>query len=375
MKANAVPLLALFEKKMRLEVPLFQRQYVWSHDDQWLPLWDDIERKFTEYLEGRKDAPVHFLGAMVLDQKQTPATHVEKRQVIDGQQRLTTLQIFLAALRDFCRLQNCEELAKEFDSYTLNKGMMADSDVDKFKVWPTQLDRAQFTDVIGLGSRAAVEKKHPLHRQKYARNDDPRPRMVEAYLFFSDQIHDFFLGTESEKPLASDQPVAARIEEAFQALKNALQIVAIDLEKDDDAQVIFETLNGRGEPLLPADLLRNYIFLRAARHNEPQEELYEKYWRGFDDEFWRTEVRQGRLKRPRSDLFMQHFLSSHQMVDIPITHLFVEYKFWIERKHPFGTVTKELETLATQREHFRRIVDPKKEDVIFDLAREHRHHG
>ena len=96
MKANAVPLLAIFEKKMRLEVPLFQRQYVWNKDQQWEPLWEDIRRKFSEYLEGRKDGPVHFLGAMVLDQKQTPTTHVERRQVIDGQQRLTTLQLFIA---------------------------------------------------------------------------------------------------------------------------------------------------------------------------------------------------------------------------------------------------------------------------------------
>ena len=88
---------------MRLEVPLFQRQYVWSRDTQWEPLWEDISRKFTEFLRGRKDGPVHFLGAMVLDQKQTPTTHVDKRQVIDGQQRLTTLQIFIAAFRDFCR--------------------------------------------------------------------------------------------------------------------------------------------------------------------------------------------------------------------------------------------------------------------------------
>ena len=201
MKANAVPLLALFEKKMRLEVPLFQRQYVWSREQQWEPLWEDIARKFTEYLEGRTETPVHFL-AMVLDLKMTPATHVEKRQVIDGQQRLTTLQIFLAAIRDFCREQGCEDLAKEFENYTLNKGMMANPDVDKFKVWPTQSDRGQFTDVIGLGSRAAVEGKHPLVRQKYARKPDPRPRMVEAYLFFSDEIREFFLGTDQEPPLA-----------------------------------------------------------------------------------------------------------------------------------------------------------------------------
>ncbi len=141
------------------------------------------------------------------------------------------------------------------------------------------------------------------------------------------------------------------------------------MEKDDDAQVtIFETLNARGEPLLPADLLRNYIFLRAARLHEPQEALYEKYWRGFDDEFWRQEVRQGRLIRPRSDLFIQHFLASRRTVDIPVTHLFVEYKFWIERTHPFGSVTDELATLARQREQFRRIVQPDRDDVIQGLA-------
>ncbi|WNG28387.1 DUF262 domain-containing protein [Cystobacter fuscus] len=368
MKANAVPLLALFEKKMRLEVPLFQRQYVWNREEQWEPLWEDIERKFTEYLNGRKDAPVHFLGAMVLDQKQTPSTHVEKRQVIDGQQRLTTLQIFLAALRDFCREQNCEDLAKELEGFTLNKGILANPEVDKFKVWPTQLDREQFCDVVGSRSRVAVEEKHPPKRRKYARRNDPRPRMVEAYLFFSDAIRDFFLGTAQETPIAADQPLEVRLDEAFQALKNALQVVAIDLEKEDDAQVIFETLNARGEPLLPADLLRNHIFLRAARQGEPQEDLYEKYWRGFDDDFWREEVRQGRLVRPRSDLFMQHFLSSRQLVDIPIKHLFVEYKFWIERERPFENVTKELATLARQRDHFRRIVAPEPSDVVFELA-------
>jgi hypothetical protein len=368
MKANAVPFLALFEKKMRLEVPLFQRQYVWSREQQWEPLWEDIGRKFTEYLEGRKDAPVHFLGAMVLDQKQTPATHVEKRQIIDGQQRLTTLQIFLSALRDFCREQGCEDLAKEFDAFTLNKGMMANPDVDKFKVWSTQADRPQFQDVIGLGSRFAVESKHPLVRKKYKRKPEPRPRMVEAYLLFSDEIGEFFLGTEQERPPAADQPLHLRIEECLQALKTALHVVVIDLEQDDDAQVIFETLNARGEPLLSADLLRNYIFLRAARLNEKPEELYDQYWRGFDEDFWRMEVRQGRLIRPRSDLFMQHFLASRRMVDIPVKHLFVEYRHWIEHARPFKTVAEELATLSKQGDDFRRLLDPHKEDLLFGLA-------
>jgi len=84
MDVHKSSLLSVFDAKQRLEVPLFQRQYVWGEEQQWFPLWEDIERKFVEALEGRKDAPNHFLGAMVLDQKQTPTGHVVVRQVIDG---------------------------------------------------------------------------------------------------------------------------------------------------------------------------------------------------------------------------------------------------------------------------------------------------
>lgn len=368
MNANAAPLLGLFEKKIRFEVPLFQRQYVWNREHQWEPLWEDIARKFTEYVQGRRDAPVHFLGAMVLDQKQTPTTHVERRQVIDGQQRLTTFQIFLAALRDFCREHGAEDLARECERFTINKGMMADPESDRFKVWPTQLDRDQFADVLLAGSRAKLEEKHPVVRRKYARRPEPRPRMVEAYLYFHDELTSFFLGGDDEPAVGSAGTLEDRLAEAFSALQNALQVVVIDLETGDDPQVIFETLNARGQPLLPADLLRNYIFLRAARCGEPQEELYRTYWQRFDDEFWRTEVRQGRLARPRSDLFMQHFLASRQFQNISIKHLFVEYKHWIERAQPFATVEEELQTLAEKGAHFRRILDPDADDPVAPVA-------
>lgn len=368
MKANAASLLGIFENKMQVEVPLFQRQYVWERERHWEPLWEDIARKFAEYLEGRRDSPVHFLGAMVLDQKMVPVTHVPRRQVIDGQQRLTTLQIFLAAFRDFCGEHDVEELAKECEGFTLNRGMMLEPSVDQFKVWPTQADRPQFSDVMTSRSREELERRHPLVRRKYARRPEPRPRMVEAYLYFHDQLTEFFIGSAEDPPPWADAPLAARLDECFQALKNALQVVAIDLEDGDDAQVIFETLNARGEPLLPADLLRNYIFLRARRRGEPQEELYEEYWRPFDDEFWRVQESQGRLKRPRSDLFMQHFLSSRQGRDVPSAHLFVEYRHWIEHTQPFESVRSELSTLARQREDFRQIIAPKKDSPLYRIS-------
>jgi hypothetical protein len=368
MDVHKTPLLSVFDPKQRLEVPLFQRQYVWNEEQQWLPLWEDIERKFVEALEGRKDAPNHFLGAMVLDQKQTPTGHVVVRQVIDGQQRLTTFQLFLAAYRDFCREQDCTALANECDKFLFNTGMMADEEVDRFKVWPTQLDRAQFKDVIAAGSREELLKRHPLRRRPYARKPEPRPRMVEAYLFFFELLRRFFLGEDEAEPIAANHSIATRADECFQTLRNALMVVVIDLQKDDDPQVIFETLNARGEPLLPADLLRNYVFFRAGRAGLDIEAIHEKYWARFDHEFWREEVKQGRLTRPRSDLFVQHFLASRQGQDIPIKHLYVEYRHWIETARPFEGIVDELAAFARQGDHFRRIIAPQPDDIIYPLC-------
>ncbi len=370
MKADAITLLGIFESKMRLEIPLFQRQYVWTEEHQWEPLWEDISRKFIAQMEGKTDSPVHFLGAMVFDQKQTPTVHVVKRQVIDGQQRLTTLQIFLAAFRDFCTETCCTDVADELQGYIFNKGMMPNPETDKFKVWPTQADRPQFKDVMTSGSRAEVLKRHPLVKQKYARSYDPRPRMIEAYLFFYKQFQELFTGTEKEPAFAGERSLAERVEVSFAALKELLKVVVIDLDNDDDAQVIFETLNARGEPLLPADLLRNFIFLRAARSEKgpPIEQLYDTYWKKFDDDFWRKEVKQGRLTRPRSDLYIQHFLASKQTDDIPIKHLFAEYKSWIEQKSPYPNVEAELAELSKQGDAFRRIVEPSPDDVIYPLV-------
>ena len=113
-------------------------------------------------------------------------------------------------------------MAKECASFTQNKGMMADPEVDRFKVWPTQLDRPQFADVVGAGSRAELMKLHPLSKRPYARAYDPRPRMVEAYFFFFDQLEGFFVGTKAELFLAVATLLTVRVEECFQALKSAL---------------------------------------------------------------------------------------------------------------------------------------------------------
>ena len=91
-------------------------------------------------------------------------------------------------------------------------------------------------------------------------------------------------------------------------------------------------MNALGTLLLPADLVKNYLFRLGDSQKEDTRKLYELYWEGFDDErgYWRKEVRQGRLKRPRLDLFLYHFLTLMLREEIPIPKLFSSYRELVE---------------------------------------------
>lgn len=87
-----------------------------------------------------------------------------------------------------------------------------------------------------------------------------------------------------------------------------LQLVVIDLSAEDDAAVIVETLNARGTPLLASDLVKNYV-LRAARTADlDADALHARHWARLENGWWRAKVRQGRLRRPRLDTFLGHWL-------------------------------------------------------------------
>ena len=88
----------VFTQQTRYTVPLFQRPYVWKRDEQWEPLWDDIRATAERVLHSAgKTVSSHFLGTVVLDQTLNPTYSLPRREVIDGQQRLTTLQLALKA--------------------------------------------------------------------------------------------------------------------------------------------------------------------------------------------------------------------------------------------------------------------------------------
>src|SRR6185436_10569140 len=90
----------IFMQPQRLRVPLFQRPYVWNEENQWEPLWQDVQRVAERLLDEAAGSPTpHFLGAVVLQQVQNPVGSMQERIIIDGQQRLTTLQLLLDAFQ------------------------------------------------------------------------------------------------------------------------------------------------------------------------------------------------------------------------------------------------------------------------------------
>ncbi len=104
MDARTLDIKTIFGQERRHVVPLFQRPYVWERESQLEPLWEDI-RSVAERQLGGQPVRAHFLGAIVLDQVPKPTGQVEVRQVIDGQQRLTTIQLVFEAFADYCKEQ------------------------------------------------------------------------------------------------------------------------------------------------------------------------------------------------------------------------------------------------------------------------------
>src|SRR5437870_5480729 len=125
MKADIVNLKTLFQKDVRYLVPLFQRPYVWNQEDQWEPLWHDIQDLTERLLVGKEVRP-HFLGAIVLDQIRKPTGQTETRTIIDGQQRLTTLQLFLEAFCDLCKSRGVDRHRQALLKLTRNSDPLSE---------------------------------------------------------------------------------------------------------------------------------------------------------------------------------------------------------------------------------------------------------
>lgn len=384
MKAGPVIVGQVLQNRWRFCVPIYQRHYVWNEKKQWEPFWADIRTKAIERLEGRDRRFSHFMGAVVLESRGAfSAKRVPSFQVVDGQQRLTTFQLFLAAARDYAASADFKKTASNIDSYIYNDKLhlMEEPDIEKFKIWPTQYDRPLFIDVLTLG-QAGLKAKYPdwfYKGQDRVYNYQYVPRLLGAYGYFFEKIKHAVESsdldgefTDASGEADSGHPNEVKLDAIWQALVEEFKVVEIVLEDGDDAQVIFETLNERGEPLLAADLVRNNIFQRADARRKPgeptAEKLFDQHWKPFEDPFWEAEEKQGRFKKPRIEFFLAAFIAGQIASEVNLSKLFSEYKAFV-RTRSYPSITDELIELGRFGAIYREIVERSGASALSEFAK------
>lgn len=308
MKTDILTPKKLFRKDVRYTVPAFQRRYVWTQDDQWEPLWEDVRNIAEDYLEkletsdgnevqAEEKTVRHFLGAVVIQQVSTATKDLEQREVIDGQQRLTTLQLLLDAVQWVYETHCLKDMARRLSKFVVNdEDLVSDKD-HAFKLWPTKSDREAF--------------RHAMHNG-LATDNYEESNIVQAHEYFQLQARQWL-----ELDGCSVSTRAAALETAVTGM---LQMVVIDLSVDDDPHVIFETLNARGTPLLESDLIKNFVTSEAGQSDR------DEIWGELDNDWWRKDLRQGRLLRPRIDALLDYWLEMRTADEVSAGRVFNAFR-------------------------------------------------
>ena len=319
----------LFEGYVVYVVPNYQRLYVWSEEDQWEPLWSDVQDIASELVRHASSGDCdnvdpdavesHFLGAVVLKISGATPDLARQLRVIDGQQRLTTLQILMGAAVNELDRRELTSPAKRLRGLIENP-----SEVDAFKIRHQRHKRGhdyeRFGDVMSeaiLGIEAN-------------RIDGP---MAECFRYFQQTIKTW-LDTQKSSKLAGSALATTLIMK--------LNVVGIYLDTHEKEHIIFETLNARGEPLTEWDKIKNYLLYKAGEDpSTNQESFFETYLDRFDEPWWRELVGRG-IQRPRSDIFADYWLESKKKTAVTVRRVFREFQKYAE------TVTRGLDPMIDE---------------------------
>lgn len=230
-------------------IPFFQRYYSWQ-PKHWERLRDDVWA-----LLDQSDNSLHFMGPLVCTRAPSLPTEIPSYQLIDGQQRLTTLTIFLCALRDVAAGWGKTDLAQEIEEDYLVHRRKAG--LQRYKVLPRIGDREILT--------AMIDRRAP---------DNTDTNVHRAHGFFRREIESW-AGGDLEK-----------LKALFVALTGRLSLVVITIDSENPYE-IFESLNATGLPLEESDLIRNFVFMQVPLKD--QEPFHFDRWKPFEDMFAGTE--------------------------------------------------------------------------------------
>ena len=362
MKADPFQVGEVLKDPKRFVVPIYQRTYTWKIKPHLETFFAQVEAKADERLAENGQFP-HYMGAVLVIPRGSYAFgRMAVLDVVDGQQRLTTFQIFLAALRDLARTLGETQTADLLGSLLVNpEGPQMHDRIERYKLYPTAYDRKLYFDLIDLDFDGLREK----YRQAFYANGGVRSNaelLLQAWGFFREEAAAFINAADDEARIDRLNALSAALLEGF-------QVIVITLGEDDDAQVIFETLNAGGEPLAAMDLVRNDVFHRADRAGEDVEALMERRWSSFEEPFWKESGTRGRIKKPRIDFFLSDTLAAETGREILLTELYAHYKrFVVERQ--FVSVDAELAMLLKHAPTYHELVDPSGENALAWLGRE-----
>lgn len=338
---NFQSLREIFQTPVRIDVPLFQRPYVWTREIQWEPLWEDITR-LTDYSLASDDSQsTHFLGAVVLQSSNSPFGGLPRWIAIDGQQRLTTLQIMLNALHRQLVAHGHEQIAAQVLPLVENPNYIRQTDDDRYKLWPTNKDRTAFVSAMTATYLDPVNDgtTGPPH------NDSMSSQLVPAHQFFMEAISIWMTREDSSE----------RANALVSTILDRLRIVNIQLDSTEDAQAIFETLNARGTPLSAADLIKNFVFQNLDTTQNKAEKAYRNYWEQFETDWWEKEITYGRVSNSRSSWFLWQWLIARTLTEFPIREVFRQFKKYVATSDI--PVADLLPHIRRSSDHYRSIIE------------------
>jgi hypothetical protein len=202
MDANAYPLSKLLNAEIRYVVPRFQRQYVWKPDKNLEPLWSEIVEMTVEDLQGQPRKSDSFLGAIITRPVRQQGLETPQKELIDGQQRMTTMQVMLHAIGHAAEAHGAQEVVRSTRQMTHNALGMGEP--AQFKVWPTDADREAFVAVMGTAERSAFNQAFApskvVGRGRRSAPEDDRPLVARAYEFVATGVDELLSRRSRRSP-------------------------------------------------------------------------------------------------------------------------------------------------------------------------------
>lgn len=366
LQAKDYPLHVVLSERQQWVIPVYQRTYAWDwRTDKQIPrMWDDLRDRALERLDGEKPKP-HFVGAIIYSQPaEQPFGTVNRRFLVDGQQRITTFSLVLCALRECAREAGVDRLVGTIDEYLFNarSASMAEPEREQFKLWSSSFDRPVY---VAIAQETAAEVAAAFPEFFYQNGNliwGQAPRVLAAYWFMRERMNGFV--EEGQKEGISAE---RSLDAVLSGFLSGFQIVVVQLGQEDDAQAIFASLNGNAEPLTAFDLIRNDIFHRARKAMEDDDALYDQHWRELETSFWKTEVKQGRLKRPRTDHLVTHAVVAETARDVVVGQVANEYRHFAEARE-FASVADEVRALLEYARAYERMERRTEDDGLSRLA-------